>query len=202
MIGRDVIEVLTYGVAITIIRPSGNITGEYALIKTNKQVTKPFIREFFQEATLAHDTAVVPGDVIWASDGRFLLVMNKTPKVMENAVYQHDCVLYKANVAGTIKRPSQGPRSADYTTPTVWTDIKTQAHGLMTESLYGNELDDDEAVGDIVRAAQDLYAPAAYGLAVGDQYWLSATEYYRVEHIKTRRYDNVVIAVLGNDTRA
>ena len=87
-IGPDLKEVLSdVGTAYTIIRDSGNITGEFLDFETNAQVTKPFIKEFFLDAVLSYDTEAVVGDIIeFNVAGDRYLIMNKTPEMFENQV--------------------------------------------------------------------------------------------------------------------
>ena len=98
-IGLDIKEVLReVGNTITIIRDSGNITGEYTMFQSNAQVTKPFIREFFLEGWLSYDTEAVVGDIVeFVVMGDRYIVMNKSPKMLENVIYQYDGVFYKTS---------------------------------------------------------------------------------------------------------
>lgn len=190
------------GVSYTIIRDGGNVTGEYGYPKINAQVTKPFIREFFTEIKLAYDTQVVAGDVIQTSDGRIFLVMNSTPKMVENAAYQYEAVLYKTNVAGTIKR--QVNTRVNYVTSVVWSSIKSSCYALLTESQFGNEMEGDEIIGWLSHESHLLYIPHSFGLQVNDRFDVSqggTTEYYKVVDIKTRQYSGIDLAQLEEDTR-
>ena len=99
-IGPDIEEVLDeVGTKYTILRDSGNITGEYTYTKTNSQATKPFIREFFLEGTMQYDTYVGSGDIIeFTTTGKRYLVSHITPTLFENTVIRYEVVLYLANV--------------------------------------------------------------------------------------------------------
>ena len=101
------------GTALTILRDGGDVTGEYCDVEPNSQVTKPFVREFFLEASLVFDTEVVPGDVVQFDDGRKLLVMNSTPAQFRNEVITNEAVLYKCNVSGELWRSSGEAWNAD-----------------------------------------------------------------------------------------
>ena len=64
---------------------SGEVETGYLDFELNRQVTKPFIREYFIEASLPYDSETVVGDVIeFTADGRLFLLMNKTPEMFEN----------------------------------------------------------------------------------------------------------------------
>ena len=202
-IGPDLKEVLSdVGTAYKIIRDSGDITGEYLDFEMNAQVTKPFIKEFFLDAVLAYDTVAVLGDIIefTASNERYL-IMNKTPEMFENQVISYGVVLYKTNVLVTILRPSEPTwRRYDYRQITTWTSIKT-IDALLTTPLFGNFLDTDEELGLIGMEKGELYLPSSVGIIDLDRVWIDATEYYRVESVKRRRYPGVDVVDVGNDTR-
>jgi hypothetical protein len=187
------------GVPITILRDGGDITGEYADVELNQQVTKPFIREFFLQGTFSYDTAVVAGDTINLPDGRNLLVMNRTPELFEGIIMSFDCVLYKANVVGSIYRPVES--RVNYQTVTTWQLIKADVPALITEALYGNELDTDEILGKLGLSEDDMYIPGDLDLQVLDRFEVSATEYYRIEVIKSRRFEATNLVVIGEDNR-
>ena len=99
-IGPDIKEVLTeVGTAYTIIRSAGNVAGEYLDYELNAQVTKPFIQEFFLDASLSYNTALIAGDILeFNVAGTRYLLMNKTPETFENEVISYAAVLYKSNV--------------------------------------------------------------------------------------------------------
>jgi hypothetical protein len=194
---KEVIEEI--GTSVTIIRAAGDITGEYIYTKINKQVTKPFIREFFLEAWIASDSQAVAGDVLELSDGRRFIIMNKTPSMFEDAIYRYDSVLYKCNVLATLQRPTD--TRTNYTINTTFATIDSAVNALITESLYGNELDTDEELALLGLTSEDCYVPSTVGVEYLDRFWISATEYYQVEVVKKRRYENVDLIILGEDTR-
>jgi len=199
-LASDIKEIIAeIGTSVTIIRPTGNITGEYLYGKINKQVTKPFIREFFMEAWMASDTAMVSGDTIQTSDGRIFIIMNKTPSMFEDIVYRYDSVVYKCNVVATVQRPVE--TTENYTVTTSFSTITEDVNMLITESLYGNELDTDEELASIGLSSEDCYVSSSVGIEYLDRIWISETEYYQVEVIKKRRFDGVDLIILGEDTR-
>ena len=199
-LASDIKEIIAeIGTSVTIIRPTGNITGEYLYGKINKQVTKPFIREFFMEAWMASDTAMVSGDTIQTSDGRIFIIMNKTPSMFEDIAYRYDSVVYKCNVVATVQRPVE--TTENYTVTTSFSTITEDVNMLITESLYGNELDTDEELASIGLSSEDCYVSSSVGIEYLDRIWISETEYYQVEVIKKRRFDGVDLIILGEDTR-
>lgn len=205
-IGPDIKEVLEeIGSPFTILRTT-TISGEYLRHKPNKQVTKPFILEFFLETELAYDTQVVPGDVINVPTlNSKYLVMHRQGLDLEGEVYKYDSILYKANVSGEILREVlSGDDDADfvqtYHRETVWTSVKTTAYGLLTESFFGNELDQQD-FAQLKIARNELYLPSSYGIRVMDRYSPASGEYYKVTAVKKRVYSSVDVVNVEEDTR-
>lgn len=184
-------------------RDSGDISGEYLDYAINRQITKPFIREFFLEATLSYDTSAITGDTIrFDTTSDVYLVMNKTPELFENAIVTNECTLYKTNASGTLLRPSGevwNPQT--YRKEPQWQTVKSDCPVLQTEALYGHDLDTDEELGLLGVENHELYIPHSVGTQVLDRFEPASGEYYRVETIKTRRYPNIDVCELGEDNR-
>ena len=202
--GQDIKEALAdIGPTITIIRDDGDIVGEYVDYETNSQVTKPFIREFFLEAMVSFDTDLVPGDVFEINEtGIRYLLMNKTPEIVEGEIAYYSSVFYKCNVSGELLRPSGEVRSGQtyHKTPT-FTGERSICYGLLTEPLFSGDLETEEQMGLIGIHKEELYIPSSYGIQVLDRYQPVSGEYYVVESIKTRRFAQVDVAILGEDNR-
>lgn len=190
------------GTAFTILRDSGDLTGEYLNYEINRQVTKIFVRAFFLEAEMAYDTEAVVGDVIQFDDDRVFLVMNKTPDHFKNEPIRQDCVLYKTNVAGTLLRPSgEVWDTQTYRKVPQWDPIDTDVYALQTEALFGHSLEDDEEIGMLGLKRDELYIPSSVGIQVNDRYQPASGEYYKVEIVKKRRFAGVDVCELGEDHR-
>lgn len=203
-VGEDIKEALEdIGPTITIFRDDGNIVGEYVDYETNAQVTKPFIREFFLEAMVSYDTDLIPGDVfeINITNERYML-MNKTPEIIEGAVGFYNSVFYKCNVSGEILRPSGEVRSVQtYQKASIFSGERSDCFALLTEPLFSGDLETEEQLGLIGIHKEELYIPSSYGIQVLDRYQPVSGEYYIVESIKTRRFAQVDVAILGEDNR-
>lgn len=190
------------GLTFTVLRDSGNISGEYAIIEENRLVTKPFIREYFQEAQFDYDSQVIAGDIIVTSDLRHMMVMNFTPTIFQNEIVVNEAVLYKCNVSGELYRFSgEQVWDDDYNLQASEVLVKEDCFGLLTEALYGNDLEENEEIGNLGLRSNELYIPSSYGVRAHDRYKVSDGEYYRVETVAKRRYDNVDVATVGEDTR-
>jgi hypothetical protein len=203
-IGPDIKEVFQeVGVQFTILRDSGDVDGGYLHYHINRQVTKPFIREFFLEAFFPYDTSAVPGDVVKFNQADDVyMVMNKTPQFFEDSVIQNHAVLYKCNVSGELLRVSGEAWDENYQmSGYAWETIKSPCYALQTEALYGHDLETDAEIGLLGLENHELYVPKTYGARVLDRYRPVSGEVYRVETMKTRRYQAVDVLEVGEDTR-
>lgn len=202
-LGEDIKEVHEeVGSSFTVIRDAGNISGEYCILKPNSQVTKPFTREFFMEGKFAWDTVSEAGDVLRTSDGRNFLHMNKTPVIYADEIIEHASVLYKCNVSGELQRISgEGTWDANYQSSARFESQRQTCYGLMTAALYGHDMESDEELALLGLENHELYVPHSYGVEVYDRYIPISGEKYMAETVKTRKYDNVDVVTLVNDTR-
>jgi len=202
-IGPDIKEaIVEVGTKYNILRDSGNVLGEYLDYETNAQVTKPFIREFFLEATLVYDTSALAGDVIqFTTTSEKYFIMNLTPEMFENTVISYQGVLYKTNETMTVYRPSESRDSQTLLMKTTWTPVETNKPILITAPLFGIDLDTDEQLGLIGLQVHEAFVPSSYDIQVLDRLLLSSGEYYRVEAIKKRRFEGMDVLEVGTDTR-
>ena len=206
-VGLDIKDVLEeIGTSFTyLVRPdSGELGTQYLDYEMNRQVTKPFIREYFLEAMFPYDTDAVGGDVIKFLDGRIFMIMNITDENLFNESLGKEAVLYKCNVSGELRRAS-GEASWDttysYQRSTVWESIAIPAYGLLSEKLFGTDLEQDADFGQISLEAQILYLPNSYGAKVLDRYSPKSGEYYKIQAIRTREFDSVDVCHVVEDTR-
>lgn len=203
-VGQDIKEVLRdVGVKIRIIRSTGNLTGEYLKYTINAQVTKPFIREFFLDAIMSFDTDAISGDIIEVipTSSRYIL-MNRTPYTLENEVIQYNSVLYKTNVKIDVERPVEIRSDQTYLTRTTWEKVKSNVDALLTSPLFGVTLETEELVGLLGIDKGEMYVPTSYGIQRLDRIRITGTrEYYRVEAVKPRRFEDIDVLDVGEDTR-
>ncbi len=205
-IGFDIADVFTeIGTQFNIKQASGetDVAGGYLDFEMNRQVTKPFIREVFLECFFAYDTLVNAGDVIEFQDGtdRRFMVMNKTQENFENESILYEGVLYKCNVSGELLRASGEVFDSNYVQTTNWDPIRTEAYACLSDRLFGTSLEQDEDIGQFNIESQLLYLPHSYGIQPLDRYSPRSGEYYKIETIATRRFDNVDVCYLVEDTR-
>jgi hypothetical protein len=203
-IGPDIKEAIAeVGVKHTIIRDSGNINAGYLTFKSNEQVTKPFIREFFLEARMSYDTSVIVGDIIeFDTTSQRYRVMNLTPDLFENTIIRYNAVLYKTNVVATILRPTETRDPNSYRMETHWVPVKTSVDILLTTPLFGQDLETGEELGLLGIESHEMYAPVSYGIQALDRVKiLNSTDYYRVDSVRERRYEAVDVIKVGQDMR-
>ena len=201
-IGERINKALRTGLTFTINRDSGDLSGEYCMLELNAQATKPFIKEFFLSATFGYDTEARAGDKITSSDGRHLMVMTLTPEILKDSVAAYDGVCYKCNVSGQLYRYSgEATWDDDYDLVAAPVLIKSDCYGLLTEALYGNDLNENRELGNLGLQEHELYIPSSVGVEIHDRYQVSSGEYYRIETIAKRRYENIDVAIVGEDTR-
>lgn len=201
-VGPDIKEVLQdVGVKIKIYAPTRTYRGEYIKYAPNSQVTKPFIREFFLDGQAAYDTDMAAGHIVEILEtGVKYIVMNKTPAMLENSVYRYDVVLYKCNVTIDVERPVE--IRSDYLTRTTWQKIKSAQPALLTSPLFGVTMETDREIGLLRIDRGELYVPTSYGVQRLDRIRITGTrEYYRVEAIQQRRYEDVDVVDVGEDQR-
>lgn len=203
-IGQDIKEVFEeVGTAFvfTSVYGNENNSGEYLVYEINRQVTKPFIREYFLEAETAYDTDIIVGDIVIFDDGREFIVMNKTPEQFENDVILYQTVLYKTNTNARILRLSGEDWDSQYHRKTDWVTQCDSIGVLITESLYGHDLETDEELAQIGLTNHEMYIPSWVGIDILDRIEYSSGEFYKCETIKTRRYSGVDVVELSEDTR-
>lgn len=103
--GDDIAAVYaTVGISYTIIRPGGNITGEFLDYEDQREV-RPFFIEHFLRVSLQYNTQTRPGDLIVFADGRKYLVAHWQPDVFQGAIYAINAVIYQTNVQISSYRP-------------------------------------------------------------------------------------------------
>jgi len=181
---------------------SGEIgSGEYVDFEPNAQVTKPFIREFFLEATFPYDTSGETGLVVNLDDVGDFLLMNKIPEKFENETFQYNVVLYRCNVSGELWRPSGETRDNYYHQEMEFEKISPTVFGLQTDPLFGNIIEEDEELGVLGISRNELYLPTYYGIQPHDRYQPASGEYYLVETVLPRRFTGIDVVRLGEDNR-
>ncbi len=184
-----------------------SVSGEWIDSEPNSQVTKPFIREFFLEATFPYDTEVDSGTIVTMdalSEDNVFIVMNKTAEMLENEIIQNNVVLYKCNVTGKLYRQTQSGEDeydSNYRQNVMFNEIAASVPALQTEPLFGNQLDGESELGLLGLERHELFVPSSFGIKPLDRFETVSGEYYMVETVEHRRYKNVCVCKLGEDHR-
>jgi hypothetical protein len=153
------------------------------------------------EAEVSFDTQMEIGDCVVFDDGRKFLVMNLSPEQFENADILFSSVLYRTNIDANIWRSSGEDWDANYLKTSQWTPVTLNEPILITESLYGHDLETDEELAQFGLEKHEAYAPSYLGIEALDRIEYVSGEFYKVEVVKTRRYDGVDVLELAEDTR-
>lgn len=192
------------GVSYSIIR-SGEvpISGEYLTYDQIIQSARPFFREYAADATLPYDTEAVAGDILHFHVLNFrYMLSSKVPEVFKNNVATFSCMLFKCNVRGGLVKRSSGEdwSSQSYHKEPNWEIAQAEVDGLMTPTLYGNTLDEQE-MGDFAISRNELYLPSYIDIRVNDRFEPVSGEYYKVDAVRANIYEGLLLAEITNDTR-
>jgi len=206
-LGVDIAEVYTeLGALATIVNRTPVVTGERVLYDINSQATKPFIREYHLDASLAYDTEITTDDVILLpTTNKYYMVMNKTPELFEDGVVEWSVVLYLCNLPATahILRPVEIRNPTTYKMISGWQVLnEAPIYGLASDRFFGAEIDQETPkAGQFQKWKIDLYLPKFYAIKPLDRIFMTETEYYKVEAIESHHYPGVNMALLVEDTR-
>lgn len=202
-IATDLKEVLQdVGTEIRVIKPDGKVfKGEHIDLESSTAVNS-FVRAFYLEGTLTADSVAVAGDIIeMVVTGHKYLVATKVPEIFENAVTSFNATLYRCNVTLDILRLAAGSAwDANYQLVNGWQPVKTGIPALLTDDA-GTEIDADRDVGKLGIFDNVLYISAFTGIKTADRVFVSEDEYYMVREIRKRKYEDVWVCTLSEDTR-
>jgi len=205
-LGPDIKEVYSeLGSNISIINRDVIVTNQKVIYEINAQGTKPFIREHHLDCTFPYDTLLEVGDIaLMTSTSRYYMVMNKTPELFENNVVEYSGVLYYCNMPLTahIVRPVEVRDAQTYNMISGWTVVEdSPLYGLMSDRLFGSDLENNAKLGQDQLWRIDLYLPKWYDIQPLDRLIISSTEYYKIETIESYNFPGSVVALLVEDTR-
>lgn len=122
------------GIKYTIVRSTGNITGESLDYTQNRQVTKPFTIEHQLEVELAYDSQVVIGDLLWFQDGRRYLVGHMDPNIFRGTELTRTAQLFKCNAQINLYHPTT---TGTFERITTWSPVATAVYVVLVSKDYG-----------------------------------------------------------------
>lgn len=175
-------------------------SGEYLIYNTNQQASKPFVRNFVTEASLAYDTVVKSGDVLILDDGHKFLTMVLSPDILENSVIENLTTLYGVNVSGELYRYSGESQDSLYHTTQVFDLLASDVYGLLTPVEFGTGLEPED-MAQIETRRLSLFVSSYYQAQVHDRYVPVSGEHYKVRAINRRMFSGVDLLNLEEDTR-
>lgn len=207
MVGPDIAEVFKeVGTKVWL-----NGTDQYEFIDydLNAQISNPFIREHMVEASLPYNTIIQPGAIIRFDIVPYkFLVVNYIPEIFENQIIEINATLYKCNVYAYIYRENEEavdetlPMTQRYSRRLCW-QLVDETDLVFTSALRGNtsEMLGTQIFADIIVKNNIIYLPASFDIRTKDRIYFDDNDYYEVGNVEKRRFNNVAVASLAEDTR-
>lgn len=195
------------GSAFQVLQPDNTwVSGEYVDYDLSFQVTKPFIRENFLDATMPYDTIAESGDIIKLNaPSDVYIIAHKTPTQFKNTIVENAVVLFKCNVSGQIIRQEGMTWDSNYKKVPLWVNVKTNAYANLTEDVLEDKIIETAPIGDIELGGLQMYVPTSFGIREQDRYVLNsgaANElHYKVTNVMKYRFNGVRYCTLSEDTR-
>ncbi|MFW6120241.1 MAG: hypothetical protein ACOC80_05000 [Petrotogales bacterium] len=180
---------------------------EYMDFEYNVQVSNPFVREFAVDGMFKSNTSVSGGSIINIHEaGSRFLIVNFLPELFENAAIAYNATLYKCNVYGMCYRQTQTDAEKRYDS-TYKTDFKWEKQfetwAPFTTDIRGisSGLRDHEDFAFINVKEKNLYLPESLDIQVGDRWYISSDEYYKIDNVERHRFNGAIICDVSEDTR-
>jgi len=203
-IGPDIKEVIEeLGDTFTVLQSGSFVAGGKCFTEMNTQSSKPFVREHHLDAVFSYDSTLESGDVIYISVyDAYFLVMNITPENFEDQKVENNSIIYKCNLNGSSKVLRPVETKVGYQSVVSWQTIEENFYGLITNRIYGSEIDQESIVGQAEVWRLALYLSKDIDIRPLDRFVVSGvTEYYKVETIESYYFPGVNVILLTEDTR-
>ena len=84
---------------------------------------------------------------------------------------------------------------------TVWSTVKDDVYALITDPLFGTDIETDEELGVFGIVKKEFYIPSSVGVMENDRVRISLNEYYRVRSVLGNRFDGIDVCILDEDNR-
>jgi len=200
-LGPDIAEVIEeLGSTFTIVR-----TGltEKVLSNLRELARDPAFQERHFDAVLSYNTAINSGDII-QSGGENFIVMDKSTDDFEDSVVKCNAVLYKCNLPSTTKIliPTETTNETTFAVTVSWSIRLGTVYGLLFPGARGAVLNQENITGKELTYKLMCFVPDFYGVERYDRFYLSASEFYRVEDIEKHQYAGIHVLSLVEDERA
>ena len=169
---------------------------------SNSQMTKPFNAEHFLMMMFTHASQIVAGDLLYAvAQNVHYRVMNCFPEIFEDTVIYKQGIVYKCNEVVSVYRPEEVRDPKTLRMQTGWRPIHTSVRSLVTDKLYGSELNTEMAFIQLDLRSRILYFPKKFEVLQKDRVMVMGGKPYEVTNIETNTFPGMNVIYLEEDTR-
>lgn len=203
-IGIDIYDVIDeLGMTVEILEREDSPIIEKVDYDSNSQMTKPFNAEHFLMMMFVYNTKIVTGGLIHSiAQDVYYRVMNAFPEVFEDELIYKQGIVYKCNEEVTIVRPSEVRDPKTLRINVEWSPVNTDVRCLITDKLYGSELNMDNAFIQLDLRQRVMYYPKKFDIRQKDRvipkYY---NQPYEVTNIETNTFPGMNVVYLEEDTR-
>ena len=201
-IGYDIADVLDeLGMSVEIQERVPSII-EKVDYDSNSQMTKPFNAEHFLMMMFTNTTQIVAGDLLYAiAQNVHYRVMNSFPEIFEDTVIYKQGIVYKCNEVVTVQRAEETRDPKTLRMTVEWKTIHTDIRCLVTDKLYGSELNTEMSFIQLDLRSRILYFPKKYEVLQKDRIVVMNGVCYEVSNVETNTYPGMNVVYLEEDTR-
>jgi hypothetical protein len=169
---------------------------------SNSQMTKPFNAEHFLMMMFTHASQIVAGDLLYAvAQNVHYRVMNCFPEIFEDTVIYKQGIVYKCNEVVSVYRPEETRDPKTLRMITGWRPIHASVRSLVTDKLYGSELNTEMSFIQLDLRSRILYFPKKFEVLQKDRVMVMGGKPYEVTNIETNTFPGMNVIYLEEDTR-
>lgn len=169
---------------------------------SNSQMTKPFNAEHFLMMMFTHASQIVAGDLLYAvAQNLHYRVMNCFPEIFEDTVIYKQGIVYKCNEVVSVYRPEEVRDPKTLRMQTGWRPIHANVRSLVTDKLYGSELNTEMSFIQLDLRSRILYFPKKFEVLQKDRVMVMGGRPYEVTNIETNTFPGMNVIYLEEDTR-
>lgn len=169
---------------------------------SNSQMTKPFNAEHFLMMMFTHASQIVAGDLLYAvAQNVHYRVMNCFPEIFEDTVIYKQGIVYKCNEVVSVYRPEETRDPKTLRMVTGWRPIHASVRSLVTDKLYGSELNTEMSFIQLDLRSRILYFPKKFEVLQKDRVMVMGGKPYEVTNIETNTFPGMNVIYLEEDTR-
>lgn len=169
---------------------------------SNSQMTKPFNAEHFLMMMFTNTSQIVAGDLLYAvAQNIHYRVMNCFPEIFEDTVIYKQGIVYKCNEVISVYRPEEVRDPKTLRMQTGWRPIHTSVRSLVTDKLYGSELNTEMSFIQLDLRSRILYFPKKFEVLQKDRVVVMGGTSYEVTNIETNTFPGMNVIYLEEDTR-